>query len=60
MRLPAGLLSNDFNRDANVITNLRGTRYDHEVVENMIAALGCKTVTLSTSQNINKNMIATQ
>ncbi|XP_076231973.1 lipoyltransferase 1 isoform X2 [Calliopsis andreniformis] len=61
MKLPASLLSNDFSQDASVITNLRGMKYDHEVVENIIAAIGCKTVTLSTSQNIDKsNMIATQ
>ncbi|CAL7947505.1 unnamed protein product [Xylocopa violacea] len=61
MRLPVGLVTNDFSQDASVITNLRGTRYDHEVIENIIAAIGCKTVTLSTSENVNKNnMIATQ
>ncbi|XP_076755810.1 lipoyltransferase 1 isoform X1 [Xylocopa sonorina] len=61
MRLPVGLVTNDFSQDASVITNLRGTRYDHEVMENIIAAIGCKTVTLSTSENVNKNnMIATQ
>ncbi|XP_031844688.1 lipoyltransferase 1 isoform X2 [Nomia melanderi] len=61
MRLPAGLVSNDFNQDASVITNLRGTRYNHEVTENIITAIGCRTVTLSTSQKVDKsNMIATQ
>ncbi|XP_076298922.1 lipoyltransferase 1 isoform X2 [Lasioglossum baleicum] len=61
MRLPAGLMSNDFSQDASVISNLRGTRYDHEITENIITAIGCKTVTLSTSQNVDKsNMIATQ
>lgn len=61
MRLPAGLVSNDFSQDASVISNLRGTRYDHEITENIITAIGCKTVTLSTSQNVDKsNMIATQ
>lgn len=61
MRLPAGLVSNNFSQDASVITNLRGTRYDHEITENIITAIGCKTVTLSTSQNVDKsNMIATQ
>ncbi|XP_076160456.1 lipoyltransferase 1 isoform X2 [Ptiloglossa arizonensis] len=61
MRLPAGLVSNDFSHDASVITNLRGTRYNHEVTENIIAAIGCKTVMLSTTQNVDKtNMIATQ
>ncbi|XP_017791707.1 PREDICTED: lipoyltransferase 1, mitochondrial isoform X2 [Habropoda laboriosa] len=61
MRLPASLVSHDFSEDASVITNLRGTRYDHQVMENIIATIGCKTVTLSTSQNVDKsNMIATQ
>ncbi|XP_076654704.1 lipoyltransferase 1 isoform X2 [Halictus rubicundus] len=61
MRLPAGMVSNNFNQDASVISNLRGTRYDHEITENIITAIGCKTVTLSTSQNVDKsNMIATQ
>lgn len=61
MRLPVGLVSNEFSQDASVITNLRGTKYDHEVMESIIAAIGCKTVTLSTSQNVDKgNMIATQ
>ncbi|XP_076674957.1 lipoyltransferase 1 isoform X3 [Andrena cerasifolii] len=61
MRLPAGLISNDFNEDASVISDLRGTRYDYEVTENIIAAIGCKTVTVSTTQTVDKsNMIATQ
>ncbi|KAG7208808.1 hypothetical protein KM043_015000 [Ampulex compressa] len=61
MSLPVGLAPADFTQDASVITNLRGTRYDHEVTENIIAAIGCKTVTLSTSQNADKNnMVATQ
>ncbi|XP_033322060.2 lipoyltransferase 1 isoform X1 [Megalopta genalis] len=61
MRLPAGLVSNNFSQDASVISNLRGTRYDHEITESIITAIGCKTVTLSTSQNVDKsNMIATQ
>ncbi|XP_076654706.1 lipoyltransferase 1 isoform X3 [Halictus rubicundus] len=46
MRLPAGMVSNNFNQDASVISNLRGTRYDHEITENIITAIGCKTVTL--------------
>ncbi|XP_076654707.1 lipoyltransferase 1 isoform X4 [Halictus rubicundus] len=48
MRLPAGMVSNNFNQDASVISNLRGTRYDHEITENIITAIGCKTVTLNT------------
>ncbi|XP_050473723.1 lipoyltransferase 1, mitochondrial isoform X2 [Bombus huntii] len=61
MKLPANLVSKDFSQDVSVITNLRGTRYDHGVMENIITAIGCKTVTLSTNQNVDKsNMIATQ
>lgn len=61
MRLSASLVAEDFSQDASVITNLRGSRYNHEIMENIITTIGCKTVTLSTSQNINKNnMIATQ
>ncbi|KAK9295966.1 hypothetical protein QLX08_009866 [Tetragonisca angustula] len=61
MKLPADLASRDFNEDVSVITNLRGSRYDHEVMENIITAIGCKTVTLNTSQTVDKsNMIATQ
>ncbi|OAD58945.1 Lipoyltransferase 1, mitochondrial [Eufriesea mexicana] len=61
IRLPAALVSNEFSQDANMITNLRGTKYDHEVIENIITTIGCKTVTLSTSQKQDKsNMIATQ
>lgn len=61
MKLPADLVSRDFNEDVSVITNLRGSRYNHEVIENIITAIGCKTVTLNTSQTVDKsNMIATQ
>lgn len=42
MSLPAGLTN--FGQDACVISNLRGTKYNHEVMENIIAAIGGKTV----------------
>ncbi|KAK2577441.1 hypothetical protein KPH14_003548 [Odynerus spinipes] len=61
MSLPAGLASADFNQDANVITNLRGMRYDCDVMDNIIAAIGCKTIPASISENAKKtNMVATQ
>lgn len=55
MSLPAGLVSTNISQDASVISNLRGTRYDHEVTENIIAAIGGKTVTLNTTQNVDEN-----
>lgn len=62
MSLPAGLASADFNQDANVITNLRGMRYDCDVMDNIIAAIGCKIVPgNSLAENAKKtNMVATQ
>lgn len=61
MSLPAGLASADFNQDANVITNLRGMRYDCDVMDNIIATIGCKSVSRSMSEDAKKsNMIATQ
>ncbi|XP_017880867.1 lipoyltransferase 1, mitochondrial isoform X2 [Ceratina calcarata] len=59
MRMPADLISNEINQDASVITNLRGTKYDHDVMESIISTIGCKTVTLSTNEN-KSNMVATQ
>lgn len=61
MTLPAALVSSNFDQDASVISNLRGTRYDHKVMENIMSAIGCKIVTLNTTQTLNEsNMIATQ
>jgi len=51
MSLPAGLVSTDFAQDASVISNIRGTKYDHEVTENIIAAIGGKIVTQSIDEN---------
>lgn len=58
MSLPAGLVSTDFaqSEDASVISNVRGTKYDHEVTENIIAAIGGKNVTLNTAQSVDENM----
>ena len=50
MSLPAGLVSTDFAQDASVISNIRGTKYNHDVTENIIAAIGGKT--LNTTQQI--------
>lgn len=55
MSLPAGLVSTSFPQDASVISNIRGTRYDHEVTENIIAAIGGKAVTLNTTQSVDEN-----
>ncbi|XP_012233802.1 lipoyl amidotransferase LIPT1, mitochondrial [Linepithema humile] len=57
MSLPAGLVSTNFEQDASVISNLRGTRYDHEVTENIIAAIGGKTVVLNTTQSVDESNI---
>jgi len=55
MSLPAGLVSTGFAQDASVISNIRGTKYDHEVTENIIAAIGGKIVSLNTTQSIDEN-----
>ncbi|XP_012528925.1 lipoyltransferase 1, mitochondrial [Monomorium pharaonis] len=55
MSLPAGLVSTNFTQEASVISNIRGTRYNHEVLENIIAAIGGKTVTLNTAQSVDEN-----
>ncbi|KAM0728596.1 Lipoyl amidotransferase LIPT1, mitochondrial [Formica fusca] len=63
MTLPAGLVSADINQDASahldlhVISNLRGTRYNHEVTENIITEIGGKIVTLNTSQSVDDNNV---
>lgn len=57
MSLPAGLVSTNFEQDVSVISNLRGTRYDHDVTENIIAAIGGKAVVLNTTQNVDENNI---
>lgn len=53
MSLPAGLVSTDFDQDASVISNLRGTRYNHEVTENIIS----KIVTSNTIQSTDENNV---
>ncbi|XP_029168266.1 lipoyltransferase 1, mitochondrial [Nylanderia fulva] len=57
MSLPAGLVSTDFDQDASVISNLRGTRYSHEVTENIINEIGGKIVTSNTSQSVDENNV---
>lgn len=61
MSLPANLASPDLNQNANVFTNLRGVKYDSEVMDNIIALISCKNFSESMSQNTKKtNMVATQ
>ncbi|XP_011309909.1 lipoyltransferase 1, mitochondrial [Fopius arisanus] len=60
LSLPPNVVSNAANQDASVITHLRGAKYDHEITEKIISALGCTSVSLDGTQcNIN-NMAATQ
>jgi len=58
MSLPLELASTKFGEDANVISNLRGTRYNHEVTENIIATIGGKTVTMHT-QSVDEGILDT-
>ncbi|XP_014606524.1 PREDICTED: lipoyltransferase 1, mitochondrial isoform X1 [Polistes canadensis] len=61
MSLPANLASSDFNQNTNVLTNLRGMKYDSDVMDNIIALISCKNFAESMSQNTKKtNMVATQ
>ncbi|XP_046838246.1 lipoyltransferase 1, mitochondrial isoform X3 [Vespa crabro] len=61
MSLPANLASPDLNQNANVLTNLRGMRYDSDIMDNIIALISCKSFAESMSQNTKKtNMVATQ
>lgn len=57
MSLPAGLVSTNFQQDASVISNLRGTRYNHEVMEKIIAAIGGKSIVMNTSQSVEDSNI---
>lgn len=61
MSLPNELASADFDQDASVITNLCGTRYNHEITDNIIAAIGCKVDTSGTIHTEDKsNVMVTQ
>lgn len=61
MSLPNELASIDFDQDANVITNLCGTRYNHEITDNIIAAIGSKVDTSNTIHTEDKsNVMVTQ
>ncbi|XP_020292819.1 lipoyltransferase 1, mitochondrial [Pseudomyrmex gracilis] len=53
MSLPVGLTN--FGQDACVISNLRGTKYNHEVMENIIATIGGKTVI--NTQTVDENNV---
>ena len=56
--LPKNFAPKDASQDASVITNLRGTRYNHEITERIITAMGGKTVTLDAAKNVNKSNVA--
>ena len=58
MALPVDLVPSGCNQNASVITNLRGTRYSHDMTENIIAATGGKTIHIDTSQNTDENDVA--
>ncbi|XP_012274630.1 lipoyltransferase 1, mitochondrial isoform X2 [Orussus abietinus] len=59
--LPEGVVPANFNKDASVITNLKGTKYTPAATRDILAALGCKSVPLNTTQKLGKsNVAATQ
>ncbi|EFN76616.1 Lipoyltransferase 1, mitochondrial [Harpegnathos saltator] len=60
MSLPDGLASIDFDQDASAISNFCGIRYDHEIIENIIAAIDCKCVTLRSQVEDKSNIIIKQ
>lgn len=57
IKIPTDLA--EFNRHLNVIDSLRGTKYDREILDNIIVPLGCKTVTSKIVVQKN-NMAASQ
>ncbi|XP_057340736.1 lipoyltransferase 1, mitochondrial [Microplitis mediator] len=52
MSLPSDITNETSNREASVISNLRGTRYHHKVIEKIIAALGCIAIAPAHAQKI--------
>lgn len=52
MSLPSDITNETSNREASVISNLRGTRYHHKVIEKIIAALGCIAILPAHAQKI--------
>ncbi|XP_015171843.1 PREDICTED: lipoyltransferase 1, mitochondrial [Polistes dominula] len=58
MSLPANLASSDYNQNTNLLNNLRGMKYDSDVMDNIIALISCKNYAESMSQNKKKtNMV---
>lgn len=57
--LPDELALTDFNQDASVITNFCGARYNHEIIEDIIAAISCKTIMLRTLLKSKDSVIIT-
>lgn len=50
--LPTNLVPSGCNENASVITNLRGSRYSPDIIDNIINAIGGKIVNIeNTSQN---------
>lgn len=49
--LPTDLVPFGCNENASVITNLRGSRYSPDIIDNIINAIGGKIVHIDTSQN---------
>lgn len=60
INLADGLSSVDLDEDASVINNFCGARYNHKIIENIIAAINCKTVTLRTQVEDKSDVVVTQ
>ncbi|XP_034949986.1 lipoyltransferase 1, mitochondrial [Chelonus insularis] len=56
--LPSDLVQETTNPEASVISNFRGTKYNHKVTDKIISALGCTCVPVDVTQNIKTNNIA--
>lgn len=56
--LPENFAPADASQDASVVTNLRGTRYNHEITERIITAMGGKTASSAAAKKANKSNIA--
>ncbi|KAK0088493.1 hypothetical protein PV325_011794 [Microctonus aethiopoides] len=61
MSLPSNLIQDDesnCNIEASVISDIRGTRYNHKVPDEIVTALGYKSVPMDSAQNIHTNNVA--
>lgn len=58
MTLSKELASADFEREASKVTNLYGTRYNHEITDNIIVPIDCKTDAIQLEDK--SNVMATQ